>query len=228
MGFQPHPQEPGVLYTSGHPAPGSDLENPLGFMVSHDGGESWEVRALHGEADFHAMAVQLENGEVIYGWNAVRPGLYRSQDGGFTWERLTPEALLTRGGAWSLAVHPAQADLVFAGTQGGLLVSEDGGESWTPLLEGAPVTAVAFDGEARLYAYVVHPEAGLVASSVPGEHWQRLNLLLEGNDAIGYIAPHLDGSGTITVGSFGQHLFQSEDSGASWRQLAASGVPVDR
>jgi hypothetical protein len=48
MGFSAHPSEEGVLYTSGHPAPGSALPNPLGFMVSRDGGQSWETLALAG------------------------------------------------------------------------------------------------------------------------------------------------------------------------------------
>src|SRR5262245_28780299 len=37
MGFTPHPNDPAVLYASGHPAEGGNL----GVIVSEDGGKNW-------------------------------------------------------------------------------------------------------------------------------------------------------------------------------------------
>jgi hypothetical protein len=31
-----------AIYSSGHPAPGTPLRNPLGLMKSTDGGKSWQ------------------------------------------------------------------------------------------------------------------------------------------------------------------------------------------
>src|SRR5438034_9569959 len=41
------------IYSSGHPAAGTDLVNPFGLLRSPDGGNTWEKLALEGESDFH-------------------------------------------------------------------------------------------------------------------------------------------------------------------------------
>jgi photosystem II stability/assembly factor-like uncharacterized protein len=226
MGFTAHPTEAGVLYSSGHPEPGSALPNPIGFMVSRDAGESWQPLSLTGRADFHALAVQETNGDVLYGFNGVgEPGLYRSLDGGREWEKRPGDALTALGGPYGLAVHPDDPDVLLAGTRAGLLSSHDGGENWELLaLEGVAVTAVAFapgDGQ-RVWAYGASPEVGLVLSDDGGDTWTSVGLVLENNDAVGYIAPTPD---ALYLGSFGQTLYRSVDGGGSWQQLARSGVP---
>lgn len=40
-----------ALYSSGHPALGSGLINPLGLIKSSDGGKSWKKLGLEGESD---------------------------------------------------------------------------------------------------------------------------------------------------------------------------------
>jgi photosystem II stability/assembly factor-like uncharacterized protein len=172
------------------------------------------------------MAVQRSNGEVVYGWNsAIDPGLYRSFDGGRSWERLETD-LLELGGVYALAVHPADADTVLAGTRAGLLRSLDGGLSWEPFALGdLPVTAVTYAPDERLYAYGAHSDAGLVASEDGGASWRRLGFALEGSDAVGYIALHPERPEEVYLGSYGQNLYRTADGGASWQWLAVNGVP---
>jgi photosystem II stability/assembly factor-like uncharacterized protein len=58
---------------------------------------------------------------------AMADGLWKSGDGGQTWQRLATAP----GGITALAVHPVDQDRVFAGTsQGTLFRSADGGVSW--------------------------------------------------------------------------------------------------
>ena len=58
---------------------------------------------------------------------ALPDGVWKSADGGKTWQRLATAP----GGVTALAVHPEKPEVVFAGTQeGGVLVSVDGGASW--------------------------------------------------------------------------------------------------
>lgn len=225
MGFQVNPTEENVLYSSGHPAPGSNLSNPLGFMVSRDAGETWQPIALEGQTDFHAMAVQPSNGDIIYGWSG---GLYRSLDGGKTWEMRPSEGLIQLRGALSLAVHSEDSETLLAGTQHGLWGSTDGGASWEPLLPDIPVTAVTYapDNAEHIFAYGAHPEAGLLLSEDGGASWARLDLVLENNDAVGYIALHPMKEGVMYLGSYGQDLFKTTDGGQSWEQLAVRGVPT--
>ncbi|MGH7431537.1 MAG: WD40/YVTN/BNR-like repeat-containing protein, partial [Candidatus Methylomirabilales bacterium] len=68
MGFTTHPSQRGVMYVSGHPDLGSHLPNPIGVMVSRDGGQSWQPVALAGKVDLHAMTLSAD-GTTLFGWN---------------------------------------------------------------------------------------------------------------------------------------------------------------
>lgn len=232
MGFSAHPSEEGVLYSSGHPDLQSGLPNPIGFMVSRDAGASWEPLALTGTADFHALAVQQTDGDVVYGFNvAGEAGLYRSFDGGHNWERVDSPDLLEVGGALSLEVHPQDREALFAGTQAGLYYSGDGGRSWENVaLQSVPVTAVRFapGGAGKLFVYGAHPEAGLLVSEDGGASWDAVGFVLDNNDAVGYIAPHPEDEDILYLGSYGQDLYRTTDGKESWQTLAENGVPLRR
>lgn len=225
MGFSAHPGAEGVFYSSGHPADGTGLDNPIGFMVSTDGGVTWSQRSLEGAADFHAMTVAPSDGDVVYGWNgAGQPGLYVSTDGGSSWDTVTEGTLSDVGGALSLAVHPDNPEDVWAGTRSGLLFSRDAGRSWGVVLSGS-VTAVTFDpaNADRVLAYA--PEGGgLLESRDGGQTWNELGLVVDG-DAAGHLAVHPQDPDTVYVGTYGEGLLRSTDGGGSWDTLAESGVP---
>lgn len=229
MGFAAHPTQPGVLYSSGHPAPGSGIANPVGFMVSTDGGATWQVQALEGEVDFHAMTVGAD-GSVTYGWNVTgRPGLYRSDDGGHTWDVVDAPQLHAADGALSLVAHPDDPDLLWAGTGAGLLVSQDGGASWQDALPGVPVTAVAFDpaDPDRMLAYTAAPGDGLTESRDAGRTWTPAGWQLDtDDDAVGHLAVHPDDPQQLYAGTHGEDLYHSRDAGRTWQTLARAGTPA--
>lgn len=225
MGFSGNPTDDGVFYSSGHPAPGTGLANPVGFMVSTDGGGTWTSRSLQGAVDFHAMTVAPSDGDVIYGWNGTRQaGLYVSTDGGSSWATYSGGMLTQVGGALSLAARPNDPDEVWAGTQAGLLASRDAGRSWESVLSGT-VTAVAFDpaNPDHAVAYAAAGD-GLVDSRDGGQTWTELGLVVDG-DAVGHIAIHPEDPNTLYVGTYEQGLRRSTDGGDSWETLAESGVP---
>ncbi len=69
------------------------------------------------------------------------PSIYRTRDGGLSWD------LVVRGIAARHAVNVVREDLVrrgllFAGTERGVYVSRDAGESWSPLQLNLPATSV--------------------------------------------------------------------------------------
>ena len=225
MGFQANPTEEGVLYSSGHPAPNTNLPNPVGFMVSTDEGKNWKIRSLAGQVDFHTMAVQPTNGDVIYGMSR---GLMRSTDAGETWETVESPQLGQIGNAYALAISPDSADTLLLGAATGLWRSEDGGRTWTELLRNAPITAVAFGPDPdHIFAYIASPGRGMTRSTDEGATWEDLGLLMEGQDAIAYIAPHPTQEGTLTAGSFERNIYRTTDAGQTWTMLAEAGVPQE-
>jgi photosystem II stability/assembly factor-like uncharacterized protein len=110
---------------SGHPdAQHPELPPLLGLIESTDAGRTWQPMSLLGEADFHALA--FRHG-LVYGYDATNQQFMVSADR-VSWEqRSAPRELL------SFAVDPGDADHVVATTSSGLLMSGDGGRTWTPV-----------------------------------------------------------------------------------------------
>jgi hypothetical protein len=133
---------------SGHPA--SVREDPafLGLIESRDAGNNWRPISLRGEVDFHVLEAQGDGFGSDFETREAR--FLASEDGGRSWEGLTPPEPLT-----GLAIDPRDARrLVALGEEGGYF-SRDGGATWRPIdLRGGFVTWTA--------------EIGLVAADFGG------------------------------------------------------------
>ncbi|MBI4277587.1 MAG: hypothetical protein HY660_03940 [Armatimonadetes bacterium] len=229
MGFNVHPTEPNVLVTSGHPGPRDPRRNPLGVQVSRDGGQTWQTMALPGEADFHTMTMSKADPRVLYAWNVSgRMGLYRSRDGGRRWEYLGDRGLER---VFSLAAHPRDAALVFAGTARGLYVSRDGAESWqsfTSALLSLPITAVEIHPkDPRIaYVYAAKPDLGLLRTTDGGNRWTPVGFVLGQRDAVGNLALDPSDPQVIYFATFGGDLYRSPDGGMRREQWVSGGQVV--
>lgn len=230
MGFTVHRSERGVMYVSGHPDPSSHLPNPIGVMVSRDGGQSWQPLSLAGKVDLHAMTIGAD-GKTLYGWNVTgSPGLYRISVRDGTWARVDATGLQD---VFGLAAHPQQSDTLLAGTRGGLVVSRDSGQTWSPIskaLSGIQVTAVAYHPKnpRTLYAYAARPDLGLIKSEDGGEQWKSLGFFLGEKDAVNIFAISPHQSETLYISTFGSDLYLSRDGGKKWEPLAKEGRPVSQ
>ena len=145
-----HPTNPDVVYVAalGH----ASKDNPeRGLYRSTDGGETWEL-VLHVSAGAGAVDVSLDpnNPRVIFAtiWQTRRTfwsidsggpdsGLWRSRDGGDTWQNISHQPGLPDGilGKIGVSVSPARSGRVFAmveaeGRKRGLYRSDDVGETW--------------------------------------------------------------------------------------------------
>ena len=230
MGFTHHPSERGVMYVSGHPDLSSRLPNPIGVMVSRDGGQSWQPLALAGKVDLHAMTIGAD-GKTLYGWNVTgSPGLYRISVRDGTWARVDATGLQD---VFGLAAHPQQSDTLLAGTRAGLVVSRDGGRTWSAMgraLSGVAVTAVAYHPKDRgiLHAYAARPDLGLIKSDDGGQQWKSLGFFLGEKDAVNIFAISPHQSETLYISTFGSDLYLSRDGGKKWEPLAKDGRPVSQ
>ncbi len=113
--------------TQPQPAPGQDPQGTLDVAVVLD------------------VAVSPENPQIVLAATgsdhrvASRAGLYRSTDGGATWER--KETFVQLGEVLPVSqvtFAPDDPNLVFAAGGSGLSVSTDGGENWDSILTARP------------------------------------------------------------------------------------------
>lgn len=143
-----HPRNPDVVYA----AVMGDLyksSEERGVYRSMDGGETWK-RILFANADAGAVDLSMDpnNPQVLFAstWRIRRTpyslesggegsGLWRSTDGGDTWEEITSKPGLPKGlwGINAVAISPVDGDRIYAiieNEEGGVYVSNDGGDTW--------------------------------------------------------------------------------------------------
>ncbi len=175
-------------------------------------------------------------------------GIYRSKDGGRTWEKRGLEASEHIS---TILVHPNDSNTVWVAVQGplwspggerGLYKTTDGGETWTNVLsdgEWTGVTDIVMDPRDpdRLYAAtwqhhrtVAHyigggPESGVHVSEDGGETWSKLTTGLPGGNVgkIGLAISPLDPDvlyAAIELNRREGGVWRSSDRGASWTKMS--------
>jgi PKD repeat protein/photosystem II stability/assembly factor-like uncharacterized protein len=113
------------------------------------------------------QVIYMGTGEGFNNLDAVRGrGIYRTTDGGNTWEVL-PSTLATNFRfTRDLFVHPLTRD-VYAATNQGLFRSQNGGESWTRIL-GIPANIA----NANMYDIQYAPATGMIYASNANAIWR--------------------------------------------------------
>ena len=188
-----------------------------GVYKTTDGGDSWR-QVLHRPGNEWTGAVDISfdpgNPDVMYAalWEAWRKswgmssggtgsGLFRSMDGGESWEELTgnkeglPEGIIGKIG---VAVSPANPDRIWAMIEhedGGVFRSDDGGETWTRVNDERKLRQRAFY-YTRIYAdprnedTVYALNTGLYRSSDGGETFPEQIQVPHGDNHDLWIAPN--------------------------------------
>ncbi|MCH7876024.1 MAG: glycosyl hydrolase [Gemmatimonadetes bacterium] len=173
-------------------------------------------------------------------------GVYRSRDGGRSWEQM---GLATSEHIGKILIDPRDGNVVFVAAEGplwaaggerGLYKTTDGGETWTAVLtisENTGITDVEFDPSnpdvmyAAAYQRRRHiwsllaggPESGIYKSTDGGETWRRIEVgLPEGNMgkiglAVSAANPEIVYA-TIEANEEERGFYRSRDKGESWQR----------
>ena len=153
-------------------------------------------------------------------------GLYVTGDWGKTW-RSAYQTLSLTGPLPTLSVavssNPDQAPDVFAGYNGGLLRSLDGGHTWENITFPAPapavVTLAAAPAAQETLLFAGTHEDGVLYSSDHGAHWKTGNLgLIDMNVLCLGISPDFAAEPVIFAGTQ-SGLFVSRNAGRSWQAV---------
>lgn len=119
MSLAVNPGDPQVVYAG-------DMER--GIYRSTDGGNTWVETASIGDKRIMALEVDPRNPDTLYA--ATPAGVYVGRDRGDKWT--LPAGWPAGTGATGLSNNPNEPGTLYAlKDSGGLLISRDGGESWT-------------------------------------------------------------------------------------------------
>lgn len=217
------------FYSSGHPAPNSDLPNPLGIVRSKDYGKTIETLGLTGEIDFHGMTVGYET-EEIYVFNPAQnsqmnqPGFYYSTDKAKTWEQSDLAGL--KGQAVALSAHPTDAGVVAIGTDQGVFLSEDHGNSFERLSISGTVSAVSFGHQNNLFIATRTDEVNLFQIDLSTKESVELSVPEIGDEAISYIKQNPMKQNELVFATNNRNVYTSNDGGNTWNKTVSEGVAI--
>ncbi len=196
--------DPSVIYVgTGSACIRGNTSGGHGLYKSYDGGKSWAFIGLPEAGQVGEIIVHPKNADLVYvaalghafGANEER-GVFRSNDGGKTWEHVL--ALSDTTGAVALTLNPHNPREIYAGMwraerkpwslisggdQGGIYKSNDGGDTWKKLGGGLPKGLVGKVGVTvspanpdRVWAILeAEPDGGVYRSDDAGKTWTRTN-----------------------------------------------------
>jgi photosystem II stability/assembly factor-like uncharacterized protein len=197
------PSDPNIVYVgTGEGCIRGNASHGDGIYKTVDGGKTWKNIGLRDSRAIGKLIVDPKNPDRVlvaalghpYGPNTER-GIFRTIDGGKTWEKVLYKDENT--GGIDITFDPQNANIVFAslwqarrmpwtlsdgGPGSGLYRSNDGGTTWKLLQEhGLPKppfgrigVAVAANSD-RVYALIEAAEGGVYRSDDGGETWEPIN-----------------------------------------------------
>ena len=195
--------DPDVVYVgTGSDGIRSNVIIGRGLYKSTDGGETWAFKGLRNTGQIGAVVVHPTNPEVVwvaalgspFGANPER-GIYQTVDGGESWSQKL--FVSEKTGGIDLELHPTDPNTIYAsmwraerkpwtiisgddGSEDGIYVSRDGGQTWDMKTAGLPQHligkvdfAVTPADPSRVYALVetTPDQEGLYRSNDEGETW---------------------------------------------------------
>ena len=197
--------DPNVVYVGMGESPiRGNVSHGDGVYKSTDAGKTWKHMGLEDTRQIPRIRVHPKNPDLVYvaalghvfGPNDQR-GVFRSKDGGKTWERVFNRG--NKAGAIDLILDPSNANTIYAGfwevyrkpwtlesggPGSGIFKSTDGGDTWTELTrnQGLPrgmigkvgITVSPANPE-RVWALVEAEDGGVFRSDNGGQTWTKVN-----------------------------------------------------
>jgi photosystem II stability/assembly factor-like uncharacterized protein len=220
-------KDPNIIWVgTGEECPRNSIAWGDGIYKSTDGGKTFVRIGLETTHTIGKIITHPTDPDIVYaaatghtwGYSGDR-GLFKTKDGGKTWEKLTnglPDDGKT--GAIDLVMHPENPDILYVsfwqrlrqpwrfdsgGPNGGIFMTSDGGASWGKLTQGLP------EGDLGKIGLAISRSNPEVLMAVVEHSYQPPRTIREGQTQ----KPNPE---FTNLEKLGTGIYRSEDGGNSW------------
>ncbi len=243
--------DPNVVYVGmGESCIRGNFSHGDGVYKSTDAGKTWKRAGLEDSRIIGRIRVHPKNPDLVYvaalghaaGANEQR-GVFRSKDGGKTWERALFKS--NKAGAVDLSMDPSNPNVLYAaiwevkrtpysmesgGPDSGLYKSTDGGDTWKEISRnpGGPKGAmlgrigvtVSPANPERVWAIIEAEDGGVFRSDNGGGTWTKVNESRNLRQRAWYYTHiYADTKSADTVYALNVGFFKSVDGGRTYTTL---------
>jgi photosystem II stability/assembly factor-like uncharacterized protein len=190
-----------------------------GCIRSEDGGRSWRIMTGWEMTELQDVSVDANQPDSV--WIALPDGVAVSRDRGVTWSRT--DLGVKRKYTQSIRVDRAHRGRVLAGSERGVLLTEDDGRSWrlAGVAQGMITHLEQSPHDPRQWIATTQ-EHGAYLSSDSGLSWKRLDGVPAGTLYNASFDPTT--KGRIAIAGWQTGVAVSEDGGRLWKDRS-SGLP---
>ena len=225
-----------------------------GVYKSTDGGKSFKNMGLKESRQIGGIVIDPRNSDIVFvacegsAWGpGGERGLYKSSDGGKTWDKVLN--ISDETGVNNVVIDPFDPDIMYAtseqrrrhvyskiggGPESAVYKSTDGGQTWNKIMKGLPSGDIGGMGidvspvNANVVYLIVEAagnSGGFFRSTDKGESWEKMNSYHSSGQYYNKI--QCDPKDVNRVISLDTYTQITEDGGKTWRNLGNSGRHVD-
>ena len=216
-------KQSGVIYVAAW-----TLESEGGAVFkSIDNGHTWQaLSSLEGKS-VRSMAIAASDPNNLVA--GTLDGVYRTRNGGQTWQHISPESNAEIKNIESVAIDPANPDVIYAGTWHLPWKTSDGGKSWhnikNGIIDDSDVFSIIID---PVRSDVVYASAcsGIYKSESAGELFHKIQGIPFSARRTRMLKQDPSNGNVVYAGTT-EGLWKTIDAGKAWRRITSPEVIVN-
>ena len=218
------PAHPGTIYVAAWSVESSERGD---LFVTRDDGRSWtSIPAMHGKS-IRAFALAQGHPEIMVA--GALDGVFRSDDAGQTWRKITPERHSELKNFESVAIDPADPRIVYAGTWHLPWKTTNGGATWTNIKQGiiddSDVFSIIIDPQQPAVVYA-SACSGIYRSENAGEQFHKIQGIPFSARRTRVLKQDPNNRDVVYAGTT-EGLWKTVDAGKTWKRVSAPNLIIN-
>jgi photosystem II stability/assembly factor-like uncharacterized protein len=189
-----------------------------GVYRSADAGHTWQLIGLEGLV-VRAIAQAPSNPDILVA--GATDGVFRSEDSGKHWARISPEKHEDLRNFDSIAIDPRDPNTIYAGTYHLPWKTVDGGKNWAPVHQGmvddSDVMSITIDQNDASHVFA-SACSGIYHSPDGGANWTKFKGIPKDSRRTVHILQDPKRPMTVYAATT-EGLWKTSDDGAAWRLI---------